>query len=1041
LDKTHSLAKFIDSLQGYALDSLVIMQLSISQSSPQKLQGPDLLHQLVQSNGIQNAIDYLASNGKRHILSYQDLHNASNHLSVEICGILSDRKSSTQPIIAIMLSQSVELYIAELAVLKSGGAFCCIPTGVPVERLKFILDDISCSLVLLHANQRQMEGLSDYKQHVITIALDTSTRSSYHQAFNPSSSDLAYVMYTSGSTGTPKGVGVSHGAVTQSLLAHDDELPEFSRFLQFSSPAFDVSVFEIFFTLFRGRTLVACERNTMLENLVGVMNDLEVDAAELTPTVAASLLRRKDSVPKLRLLLTIGEMLIESVIKEFGTQGDETGILYAMYGPTECAIHCTLQPAMLSTSAVNDIGRPLRTSQAFIISPTPTSNEFDILPIGSVGELAIGGYQLANGYLNRQEQTLEVFLNNSKWGKLYRTGDKARMLPDGSIECLGRISHNQVKVRGQRVELSEIEQTALGVQGCKVAVAAVIRNILVLFCNLEHGIDVDAIKTECEKWLPIHMLPNDIILLEKLPYLASGKIDRKTLELNYENSLNFEVGGINHNDSMPLDDEKQQKPLDTYEWTELEWKIRNCVSAIAQVPETEVRPHITIFKYGIDSIAAIHLAKMLTSELKLQSKLVASDVLQNPTVHKIAVFIAQKQSMRLDRVQEFDFATYQANYLPAIVQELGIQSNEVDSLQPCTPIQSGMLARFIQSQESYANCLTYRYKTSINVESMRSTILQTLQRHPVFRTGFVTMSEGLFDYSMITYTELDTSKVENFVGLSPDANSIFNWHKQAIACFHRRIQDPPWKILIAKYEDSVTISISLFHGLYDARSIRLLLIEFSSVFARKPLPSILSFTSALGDILTSSKSDEAAEFWKTNLVDGLIGHQLTHKFPNLTLFRQTPFKEKGVLKKTCSLDMKTIEARCAAAEISLLAAGQATWARILAVYLSEPVVAFGLLLSGRDAVTNGEELMFPTLVTVPCAFRDGQDTRRILNDVMNFNANVRRYQFSSLSDIAKWTGRPNEGLFDTIFSLQKFDETEVAPNWKLESELAFDEVR
>jgi len=138
----------------------------------------------------------------------------------------------------------------------------------------------------------------------------------------------------SGSTGKPKGVLLSHLAVTQSLLAHESEIPHYTRFLQFASPTFDVSMFEIFFTLFRGSTLIACDRTRLLEDLVGVMNKMHVDAAELTPTVAGSLLGSRAAVPGLRVLLTIGEMLTKSVVEEFGARDGQKGLLYGMYGPT-----------------------------------------------------------------------------------------------------------------------------------------------------------------------------------------------------------------------------------------------------------------------------------------------------------------------------------------------------------------------------------------------------------------------------------------------------------------------------------------------------------------------------------------------------------------------------------------------------------------------------------------------------------------------------------------------------------------------------------
>ena len=311
--------------------------LSILNPNPVRQHGPSLLHELVREPSDHPAIEHRSRGNERVLYSYRRLHEASDALAS--C-ISRTRNGSLDPfVVPVLIQQSPQLYIALLAILKAGGAFCPLNLDAPTERLKFIFEDVAADMVLV---SQELSGRlpRDAAPNVIVVDSDHAgpeRDTAPHRIPRPE--DLAYVMYTSGSTGTPKGVAISHSAATQALLAHDRHIPAFKRFLQFAAPTFDVSVFEILFPLFRGSTLISVPRDKMLDDLPGVLRDLDVDACELTPTVAGTLLRSRAKAPLLKLVLTIGEMLTPPVVGEFGGDEHKESMLWAMYGPTEATIH------------------------------------------------------------------------------------------------------------------------------------------------------------------------------------------------------------------------------------------------------------------------------------------------------------------------------------------------------------------------------------------------------------------------------------------------------------------------------------------------------------------------------------------------------------------------------------------------------------------------------------------------------------------------------------------------------------------------------
>ena len=371
--------------------------LSIVNKNRRKLPGPQLLHELVStSHKDQLILDFLQADNQRIRLTYDEFHHTTDLLSHSIRKHIP-RQRTQRCIIPVIIPQCPELYVAWVAVLKAGAAFCPITYDVPTERLEFILQDVGAAFVLATSSTSIAfkDALSKIKCKVVSLE-SLQARLQSNQANNLNSlpcpsispSSPAYVMYTSGSTGLPKGVIVSHLSVSQSLLAHHEHIPHFKRFLQFASPTFDVSIFEIFFPFFRGATLVGCDRERMLADLPATIQLLDADAAELTPTVAGTLLRTRDAAPCLKTLLTIGEMLTKQVVAEFGGSSDKPSMLYAMYGPTEAAIHCTVAPKLAAAAPIRSIGRPLLTVTAFVLKE---GDSLEIAPVGVSGRARCSG--------------------------------------------------------------------------------------------------------------------------------------------------------------------------------------------------------------------------------------------------------------------------------------------------------------------------------------------------------------------------------------------------------------------------------------------------------------------------------------------------------------------------------------------------------------------------------------------------------------------------------------------------------------------------
>lgn len=457
-------------------------------------------------------------------LSYGELDARSSRLA----NVLVEAGVRPGRVVGVLLERGFGLPVAELGVLKAGGAWLPMDTLYPAERLAYQLGDADVSLVVTTSD---LAGL--LPTHVSTVLLDSGVLDGHPDSVPVTGvvpEDVAYVIYTSGSTGRPKGVMVPHRAAVNFCAAFGElfRVAPSDRILQFSNPAFDVSVSDFFATFAAGATVVGAPRSVLQDPdaLQALVREEKVTFGDIPPAV----LRLLDPGPlaDLRTLFIGMEPFGPELVNQWARPGRE---FHNGYGPTEATITCVdyLCPEGKLTGAP-PIGRAMANQRAYVLD-----NQLRLVPVGMPGELYMAGAGLAHGYLGRPELTAEKFLPDpfasAPGERMYATGDLARWRSDGQLEFLGR-NDRQVKIRGLRVELGEIEHVLAGYPGVRQATIVVkepgtpqVRLIGYFVPSTGMDLAPSAVREYLTARLPAHMVPAALLRLDELPLTPVGKLD------------------------------------------------------------------------------------------------------------------------------------------------------------------------------------------------------------------------------------------------------------------------------------------------------------------------------------------------------------------------------------------------------------------------------------------------------------------------------------------------------------------------------------
>jgi amino acid adenylation domain-containing protein len=516
------------------------------------------IHELFEAQ-VEQTPDAVAITFEGRQLTYRELNARSNQLA----HFLVKRGVGPEVMVGICVERSMEMVIGLLGILKAGGAYVPLDPEYPKDRLAFMLEDARVAVLL--TPERLIERLPQYAGRVLCLesCWDSIMR---EEDENPGSgltpNNLAYVIYTSGSTGKPKGAMNTHQGIWNCLLSMQQayQLTSDDRVLQKTPFSFDVSVLEFFWPLLAGGRLVLARPGGHRDSayLVKLIAEEQITTIIFVPSMLHVFLKERglETCRCLKLVICGGEALpLELQERFFAQLGAE---LHNIYGPTEAAVAVTFWACEPKSSRRTvPIGRPIANTRMYILDSLLRP-----VPAGVPGELHIGGVGLGRGYLGRPELTAEKFIPNPFGGeagaRLYKTGDLARYMPDGTIEYLGRTDH-QVKIRGFRIELGEVE-SMLGqhpavrqaVVLAREDVAGEKRLVAYLVGEGQTAPSRAELRHFLQERLPEYMVPSAFVTLDALPLTPNGKLDRWALPAPHTVRSNQQGTTVGPRDSLEL---------------------------------------------------------------------------------------------------------------------------------------------------------------------------------------------------------------------------------------------------------------------------------------------------------------------------------------------------------------------------------------------------------------------------------------------------------------------------------------------------------
>lgn len=645
----------------------------------------------------------VTANGKT--LTFRELDLLSN----QIACALRDRGVKPETLAGVLFDREVWAYAAEIGILKAGGAFVPFIPDYPDERIDFCMKDGNIPLLLTTESLREKRaGLTKEACQMVTLEellgaehlkdIQPSEAFSEPPAVNVQKDNLAYCIYTSGTTGRPKGVMIEHKNIANYVHRNEKSL-EIMRYaalgrvcLALASFSFDVSVVEEFVPLCNGNPVVIATEEEIHtpELLAKLIRENGVTGMTCTPTYLLSLLDIPETNEAIRLLtfFDIGAEAFPAQLYDRLRELRQDSVILNVYGPTEATMGCAAEE--MTSSQIVTVGPPIANTSFYVSDPF--GNE---LPVGIRGELIICGDQVGRGYINLPDKTAASFFTHDGL-RAYHSGDLAAWTEDGKIRIFGRVD-NQIKLRGFRIELDEIEKVMAEYPGVKTAAAAVRRNggaeYLVGYYTAQTAAAPESLKQFMQEKLPEYMVPSVLMQMDFMPMTVSGKVDKKAL---------------------PQPDFSAFKAEYAAPETETEKKLCHAFAKVLKMPEDQLGALDDFFELGGNSLKA--MGAMAEADIE---GLTAADIFQKRTPRAIAAAVEQRACLG-----SLDERDDEARKVPHSLSAQQVQIIDNQLFRPDSTMWSNthFLVRFDPAE--------------VDAERLCRAVNQALQNHPALSSAF-----------------------------------------------------------------------------------------------------------------------------------------------------------------------------------------------------------------------------------------------------------------------------------------------------------------